>query len=272
MDTQERADIAPSRHTPVEVPFPEVPEGTKLTLRFQGGACKLNVRPSADPVSALWVSGDYYDPTGGLPLDILREGERVTIAVGRHILDRIELIDGVPELNLTLGNRYAYALVFDAGAIGMKIDLGGLPVTRLEMSSGANATELDFSAPNPAQMSLLKIGVGAGEIKARNLANANFEEMTAGGGAAGIKLDFGGVLQRDGYVNVDAAMAGVELLVPRALPARIVSTIVLGAPKVDEDFAYRDGAYWTPAALEGRTPMLRIHSSVTLGGLALLSR
>jgi hypothetical protein len=272
METQERTEAVGGTRTPVEVAFPETAPGGRLELRIEAGACKLSIRPTTGPASALWMSGEYYDPTASLPLSVQHEGERLKLVVGRNFLDRIGLVPGVPELSLMLSNRYPYALSIDAGASGMVVDLGGLPITRLEVHFGAGTTELEFSAPNPAQMSLLKVGLGAGEIKARNLANANFEEMTVGGGAANYELDFGGTLRRNGYVNIGTAMSSVDLRIPRETPARIVSTIVLGAPEVDDGFAYRDGVYWTPAALEGRTPMLRLHNSVSLGRLALRSR
>lgn len=272
METQERIGTRSASHSPVEVAFPEAIEAKQLELRITAGACKLTIRPSDGPAGALWVSGDYYDPTGSIPLSIEHVGDQVKLVVGRNFLDSISLIAGVPELNLMLGSRYAYALTIDAGASGMHVDLGGVPITRLDMSHGAGTTELDFSAPNPVQMSRLKLGVGAGEIKARNLANANFDEMAVGGGAASCKLDFAGTLRREANVRVDTAMSSVEVRIPPETPARIVSVVVLGTPEVDDAFVYRDGMYWTAAAVEGRVPLLRLHNSVALGKLSLRSR
>jgi hypothetical protein len=272
METQDRIEAGRARRAPVEIAFPEASGVQELDLRITAGACRLKIRPATGPDAALWVGGEYYDPTGSLSLSVEREGGRVRLKVGQEFANSINLIYGVPELNLTLGSRYAFALTVEAGASGMYAELGGLPITRLEMSHGAGTTELDFDAPNPVDMSLLKLGVGAGEIKARNLANANFDEMAVGGGAASCKLDFRGTLRHDGNVNIDTAMSSVEVYIPPEMPARIVSVVVLGSPEVDEGFTNREGVYWTPAALEGRMPMLRMHNSVALGRLALRSR
>ena len=269
METQERVEAAGARRMPVEVSFPEITEGQHLDLRITAGACKLTISPSTGPASDLWVSGEYYDPTGSLRLTTERNGGQVRLVVGQTFENSINLMYGVPELNLVLSNRHAFSLTVEAGASGMSVELGGLPITRLEMSHGAGVTEVDFGQPNPVHMTLLKLGVGAGEIKARNLANANFDEMTVGGGAAHLLLDFAGTLQRDGNVNVDTAMSSVEVRIPQQIPARIVSVVVLGSPDVGEGFVYRDGVYWTHAALDARTPMLRLHNSVALGKLTL---
>jgi hypothetical protein len=116
-------------------------------------------------------------------------------------------------------------------------------------------------------MSLLDLDAGAVSIEMKNLANANFAEMSIDGGAAAYKFDFGGTLQRDAHVKISTGMSSVEIHVPASTAAKITTESVLGGLNVGDGFTKREGAFWTRAALDGKTPVLTIHASITLGGL-----
>ena len=118
-------------------------------------------------------------------------------------------------------------------------------------------------------MDLLRLGIGAGAVEARGLANAAFEQMRVEGGAAGVQLDFGGTLRINGHVEIATALSGVEVTLPAGSAAEITSSSMLGLPAADDRFVLRDDAYVTRAALEGQTPKLLIHNAAALGGLRL---
>jgi hypothetical protein len=61
----------------------------------------------------------------------------------------------------------------------------------------------------------------------------------------------------------------VTIAVPATTAARIATESPLGHIESGEGFTVKEGAFWTPAALEGRTPLLTISASVTLGSLTL---
>jgi hypothetical protein len=162
-------------------------------------------------------------------------------------------------------------LSIDAGASENRLELGGVPLTRLMLNEGAGKATVLFSAPNPAHMDLLKLGVRAGAVEAHGLANAAFEQMRVEGGAAGVQLDFGGTLQVDGQVQIATALSGIELIIPVDLAGEVTWSSLLGVPVVDAGFTRRDDAYCTPAALAAIEPRLRIHNAAALGGLRLRS-
>jgi hypothetical protein len=151
------------------------------------------------------------------------------------------------------------------------VDLGGLPLTRLEIKHGADQLRLDFSAPNPQLLSQIDISGGAGSTEITNLANANFSDMTVEGGAAGFGLSFGGVLLRDAHVRVQTSLAGVEISIPRSTAAKITSETGLASVEVGEGFTKEAGMIMNQAALEGKKPTLFIQASVTLGSLGLVA-
>ncbi len=266
MNATEASSKQHSKNTwQVDIPYPAADE---LHLKVSAGACRLNIHGGEEDA---WVTGSYYDPTGLIHLHIIEEGSTVSIKLGQSVLDAFGLVAGIPELHLWLGNRRPFTLAVEAGAGGNYFELGGVPLQCLTITHGAGTTELDFVAPNPERMSVLELGVGAGALGARNLANANFAEMSVAGGIDSCKLDFRGIRKQDSYVRVSAAISSVEVMIPSTLAARITSTNLLGAPDADAGFVEQEHAYWTKAALQSRTPLLQIDDATALGRLRLRS-
>jgi len=75
---------------------------------------------------------------------------------------------------LELGKGRPFALTIETRASEFEMDLGGVPVSSMEVRQGAGKFELDFSAPNPYAMKQLEVSSGAAGIELENLANANF--------------------------------------------------------------------------------------------------
>lgn len=249
--------------TPINIPYTEMLD---RHLRVSVGACRLTIVPGGADV---WVAGTYRDPSGRMPLRITQEGSTVRIEHLRDVTGLIGLFTGVPELALSLGTRQPFRLTLEAGASQNSLDLGGIPLTRLVVKQGAGASTIDFSAPNPVVMNLLQVGVGAAGVDARRLANANANTMTLEAGATGYTFDFGGALQRDTYVKISTGVSSVEISVPATTAARIASESVLSHLGIGDGFTRKDGAFCTPAALEGKTPLLTIEAAVALGLLEL---
>jgi hypothetical protein len=242
------------------------PEASDLQLRITVGACRLKIKPGEGDA---WITGSYEDPTGKLPAKILQEGGTVRITQSHSWTDILGWFGGVPTFDLALGKVRPYTLALESGASENKFDLGGLPISRLVAKQGAGKMEIDFSAPNTQAMSLLNLGAGAAGMELRNLANANFAEMSVDGGAAAYKFDFGGTLQRNAHVKISTGMSSVEIRVPAATAAKITSESLVGGLDIGDGFTKKEGAFWTQGALAGNTPVLTIHTSVALGALRL---
>jgi hypothetical protein len=93
--------------------------------------------------------------------------------------------------------------------------------------------------------------------------------MSVDGGVGSYKLDFGGTPRQNGAVRIGAGVVSVEISSPPSTAVVVTNSHVLGAPKVTEGFILRDDGYWTPAAVEGQTPLFRVHSAVAVGSLHL---
>lgn len=255
--------------TPITVPYPDASD---LHVRVTEGACRLKIAPGEGED---WITGTHRDPSGMRPLHISQEGGTVRLTEQQSAsgmwgwLRAGHGFGEIPTFDLAFGRAKPYRLTLEIGASENRLDLGGLPISRLAIKHGAGKTEIDFSAPNPQAMSLMEIGAGAGSTELRNLANAHFAELLVEGGMAGYVLDFGGILQQDAHARISAALSSVEISVPASTAARITTESPMGHIEIGEGFTSKEGAFWTPAALEGRTPVLTISASVALGSLTL---
>lgn len=255
--------MADDHTTEINVPYPEASD---LHLKISVGACRLKVMPGDGET---WVTGTYRHPSGMLPPRILTEGGTVRITQKHDVADLGGLFSGTPRYELSLGKARPYMLTLEVGASESTFDLGGLPLSHLVVRQGAGKMNFDFSAPNPHEMSLLDVDAGAVSLEMKNLANANFSEMRANGGAAAYRFDFGGALQRDAQVKITTGVSSVDIRVPSSTAAKIASQSVLGSLDIGDGFTKKEGAFWTEAAIAGKTPVLTIRASISVGSLLI---
>lgn len=109
----------------------------------------------------------------------------------------------------------------ELGAGEADIDLSGLQVQNLSISSGASAAELRCEEPNPITAEHVDIESGVSKFDAKNLCNLNFEKFTFSGGLGAYKLDFGGKLRQNCKVKVEVGLGSVVISLPKETPARI---------------------------------------------------
>jgi hypothetical protein len=245
----------------IKISFPDSPNPN---LKIRVGACRLRIVPG----SGAWAAGSFVDPSGRLHAKVEQEGGTARITQDYVGTAWGALFGGgIPKFDLTLGRDKPYSLALETGASEASVDLGGLPITRLTVKQGAGRATIDFSSPNPEAMTLLDTHAGAVMLEMKNLANANFGEMRVEGGAASYKFDFGGSLQRDGQVQIETGMSTVEVRVPKSTAARIAAECALGHLEIGDGLTKRDGSLWTEAAIAGKSPVLTIHVTVTMGAL-----
>ncbi|MBE0429057.1 MAG: hypothetical protein IBX61_04195 [Thermoleophilia bacterium] len=253
-----------SEPKPIEIDFPEEPVPH---LKIGVGACRLRIRPGE--AGGRWVSGIYEDPTGGMPYKVTREGGTVRLTQKQGLATLKSPFAGIPVMDIALGKDKPYSLAIESGASDTVADLGGLPINMLLLKKGAGKAAFDFSGPNPAEMEKLDVDAGAVALTIRNLANANFKEMTLNGGAASYELDFSGGLKRPAQARINAGASTVKLSIPGTTAARIRPGSVIGALEIGDGLMKKEGAFWTEAALAGKEPVLDLNASIALGKLVL---
>jgi hypothetical protein len=251
--TQNKADI--------RIDFPEA---ANPRLQLAVGPAKVRL---AAGESQPWVRGTYRDNQGNLPHHIEIKGATARITHDRHVN---VLWKGQPEFNLQLGTDKPFGLAIDSGASELSpCDLGGVPLTDLGIKLGAGTCKLDFSKPNPTEMTRLSVTAGAAEVSAVNLANANAAEITLDGGAADLTVNFSGELKRETRARLKAGVAVMTISVPATTAAKISIQTVLGNQKIGDGFTTKEGALWTPAAISGAGPVLFVNVTGALGEVRL---
>lgn len=252
----------------IEIPYPTLDD---RRLELEVGACKFNMNPSDDEH---WVRGTYeHDGKGTIPR-IDQYGNRIVVSQGKGLSTNFNFFGGrSPRFNLGLGKRRPFALAFSAGATDAQLDLGGVPLTDLQIEDGAGRLHLDFSSPNPQRLEHLRLNTGAGKMTMLNLLNANFQRLTLEGGAAAYQVDFGGILTQDAEAKISVGMSQIGLTIPRSTSAKIiVESKVLGR-NVSSELHEKDNAYYTEAALQDpQAPQLTIVVEVGMGALSIQTR
>ncbi len=258
------ASTANLQTTPINVPFPEASD---IRLKLAIGACQVKAVPGT--AEAL-LAGTYRYPADTIPCKVEQDDGMVRLSQEwKGTWWGPWSSEAVPRFDLTLGTARPYSLGLEIGASENTFDLSGLPLTELSVRQGAGKATISFGVPNPQAMARVNVEAGAMGLEMYGLGYANFAEMHVEGGAAGYKFDFGGPLQRDATVDVVTGLAAVELVIPAATAAKITTESVMAGVDLGDGFMKKEGAYWTEAALAGKTPVLTVHAKIALGGLKL---
>lgn len=161
--------------------------------------------------------------------DLASEARLDHFEVKLELSDLRKLGDSAGQLDVELSRTVPTELTIKVGAAQSAMELGGVPLTRLELVTGASETRLSFDEPNPARMESLDIRVGAASFQAEELGNADFERFSFRGGVGDVTLDFGGEWQRNARVDVKMGVGSLTLRIPRSLGVRIRKQSFLAA-------------------------------------------
>jgi hypothetical protein len=153
------------------------------------------------------------------------------------------------------------------GATEARLDLGGMMLRGLNLSSGAAEATVDFSAPNRTRMVSVSMDVGAASLTADNLANANAASLTVDGGVGAVDLGFGGSWTGDLDARVHVTLGKVTLRIPRDVGVQLDMQRFITS--FDNDgLVKRDGYYysdnWSTAQFH-----LRVHVQTSLGAIVI---
>lgn len=183
------------------------------------------VDEDGDWISAL-ASGDFeFDPELSVDLD---DFEGIDESAGT--------------LDLKLGRRLPVDLKLAAGAAATEVALGGVAVSRLELTTAASETELSFDSPNTVRMAELVIKAGAAEVRTEHLGNARFDRFDLTGGVGDVVLDFTGDWDGDATGTVKMGLGSLELKIPSDIGVWIRKSSVLTSFSAP-DFDKVDGGY-----------------------------
>jgi len=182
------------------------------------GAGRFSVRPVDEGL--LYRMNLRYDEDAYEPVANFSDG-RLELGVEsiRNVRLRGDRESG--ELALELARGVPMRLDLDFGAVRADLDLGGLHLTSLDVSTGASQSTLDISEPNRGEIGTARFEVGAAEFAARHLGNLNAERIEFDAGVGSITLSLDGEWQRDARLSIDMGLGSLELRVPEGLGVQL---------------------------------------------------
>jgi hypothetical protein len=195
-----------------------------LDVRVRFGAGRLSIRPGEE--GALYRMHLRYDEEAFEPV-ARYEGRRLDLGVEgtKHTIRWRK--ENTQEMELFLPWEVPMDLDLEFGAVRADLDLGGLQMKNLELSTGASESRVEVSRPNPLRMSLADFEVGAADFHIRYLGNLNADQITVDAGVGNVVLDFRGEWQGDANVSVDMGLGALELRFPEGLGVRLVKDTFL---------------------------------------------
>lgn len=247
----------------ISVPYPQGVEEVYVILEIDSAHLE------ADGKGSKLIEGSIEYNIASLHPKMTIKQDRVKIMQRRGIQSTS---GGTIENNwkLHFGRDMPFALEIQAGGYSGDWDLGGLPITDLEIAQGTSNTTLNFSQPNPGIMRCMDIHSGAARLNLLNLANANLEKLDFSGGASDYLVDFNGDLRRDIDVSVTMTAGNLTLVIPPGTAAEITWEGSFGASiNTDSNFSKqrsdkkRGDLYVNQAWLDGTKPKLDIKITVT---------
>ncbi len=243
------------------------PRGEPVDLQLAFAAGELRLRPGAEEYL---IDGTAYWNIGQLEPAINADGNQIVLASGE--VQRLNDFDF--NFDFDFGdetiNRWDLSLApvpmdltISAGAYQGDLELGGLSLRRLEISSGASDVQLSFSEPNKITMQEFSYNTGASSVELSNLANARFDRMRFQGGAGDFTLDMGQEILGEAEITVDAALSSVVLIVPE--DANVDLTVGGALTNVDVPAGFsQSGDDYT---LSGSGPSLSVRVQVGAGNV-----
>jgi hypothetical protein len=155
--------------------------------------------------------------------------------------------DHTRKLTVRLGDQIPISLEVVLGAGKGDIDLSGLLVRDLKVSTGASSVDLRCDKPNAIPAEDVRIESGVSKFTATNLCNTNFKNLKFSGGVGSYRLDFGGDLHHEANAKIEVGLGSVTVSVPKQIPAKLLyDASFFSSFSLDDDFTKtRSGVYET---------------------------
>lgn len=213
-----------------------------LRVRVAYPAGVLTIRRG--PAGGLWEAQLRFDEDAERP-QMEYESERLRVGTAnREGASRGRRRQG--ELDLALSPRVPVALDVQFGYGRAELDLTGMRVERLDLSTGASEAVVRAAQPNPVQMDVANFQVGAADLSVVGLGNLNAKHISAEVGVGAVKLDLHGSWEAESRLSVEIGIGLLALRVPESLGVRLR----LDAPRLPgaldlDRMARRDDAYYS---------------------------
>lgn len=190
-----------------------------LEVEVAYGAGRFVLESTADPL--LYRMNLHYDEDAFEPVAELT-GTRLKLGTeGQGGRISLKGVRGEGSMDLVLGRGVPMDLDLRFGAVQAEVDLGGLSLTGLELSTGASESTIDVSEPNPSQLERAEFEVGAADFTLRRIGNLGAERINLQAGVGQITLWLDGEWRTDTRLAIEMGLGALELRVPEGLGLRV---------------------------------------------------
>jgi hypothetical protein len=194
-----------------------------------------------------------FDPTvRRLSLGI-RPGTMRVVRSGRGGDMQLELARGVP-LDLDI----------DMGAARGELDLRGLTIERLALSTGASETRVRFDSSGARPPRRIEVDAGAARVELVDLASVGPATIELQVGVGGMDVDLGRNWWSDVDLKVEAALGTMTVNLPRDVGVRLELDRTLAGFEHD-GLTRQGGNTWVSENWDTATRRLRVRAATTLG-------
>lgn len=238
----------------------------EMDVLVRYGAGRVRLRPVADGL--LYRMELHYDEAHMDPVASF-DGRRLELGVasrGRDI--RVGRDQEMGSLAVGLARSVPMDLVLELGAVEADLDLGGLSLRRLKLSTGASASTVDVSEPNPQRMSSAELEVGAAEFSVRRLGNLNAERLKVSAGVGEVTLDFSGSWRRDLHVDVGMGLGSLRLRFPEGIGVRLRKSSFLTS--IDAEGLNKNGDVYSSPGWEAAERRITIDIDAAFGSIEVV--
>jgi len=254
-----------------EVISAEEAERLEVTIDFGAGELEIS---AADMDEAARLDIDYTPRRVSYDTEYTKRGETGRLYLESKHRGNDWDDDTENEWELVLSTRYEMILELDIGACEALMDLGGIPLTELDIDVGASSGIIEFTEPNPVRLEHLNIDVGAASLEIDGLANANVGRMTCSIGAASSSFDFRGDFHGETELDLDVGIGSADIIIPRGLAVRVecdgglFSSVDFHGVKLREV----DDDVWETNDYEDSVDRILILSDVGIGSIDIRAR
>jgi hypothetical protein len=217
-------------------------EPTEVHIRYAAGELRVGAVEGA----MLYEMEMRYDEENFRPLaEFDPDARHLHLGVeGARRRGRMDLEEG-SRATIRLSREVPLDLDLDFGAGEAELELGGLRLRRLDVSTGASETTIRFGQPNPIQADRVSIEAGAAELDVIGLGNARARQIDFQGGVGSTTLDFTGSWAGNANASVQIGIGEVRLRFPRGLGVELRKRSFLSSFD-GEGLVKRGNSYFSP--------------------------
>jgi hypothetical protein len=169
--------------------------------------------------------------------------------------------------NVALSPSVAIDLDLDFGAGEADVNLGGLSLRDVQISTGASETRVSWDSPNRVEAAEVRFEAGAASLEVTGLGNARTRRVRLDGGVGSAVLDFSGAWARDADVEVGMGLGSVTLRIPRALGVRVTKSSFLAS--FDAPGMVKRGDAWYSRNYDEADRKLDVRIDAALGSVEI---